>query len=423
MDATSSDWEIYSTEIGGQTPCFTKPAVAYVPAQEPTSSDITLIRDRLFARKFDLSESALGESSGLSSGAIAGIVIGVLTLVGLVGAAALLFVLRRRRQRTAQAAGADSILSKPSASPSRHSTKGGGGVREMAVAVSNPQSDTHELASPQIVPSSPGSPTSLWLAASTKGGDDSDHGGTGVNTTTDSFSAYERNQQNAPERQQVKQVNQPKPAQELPGSTFIYEHHPAYSPSPNHIAGRSGDSGSTRRRSLDRTHEIFTTDAIPEGSSDDKNDAVSTVTTPTRSNGTGISPRQPPVSPSASSTKNSNHYYNNDDASNTPSSPPRTPTRNFINRAATVSSLATPPSPSSHSLPASTATTIATAGENTHAEAGNVSGMLGAPDPGVANQSPRSKISSSASVSSGKSGGGGGGGGGVSPMTTTPRRF
>ena len=178
-----SGWQVYFTDLGGLTPCFSMPSTTHVPASTLTVSGVTVITEHIFTRKYELSNRALHGSKVLSTGAIAGTATGAVAGLAVLGALVFFWLRRRRAQRM----------------PQTMPTPGGGG--EMLVA--SPASATHELASPQTLPNSPGSVRSGWISPA-------------------SPPAYERNVD--PFRTKVRPV-----AQELPGSTFIFEHHPAYS--------------------------------------------------------------------------------------------------------------------------------------------------------------------------------------------------
>jgi hypothetical protein len=179
---TVSGWQIYFTDFGGQTPCFSMPTITHVPASTLTVSGLTVITEHIFTRKYDLLDATKGPKS-LGTGSIAGIAIGAAAALAVVSS--LIFIVWQRRK----ARNVPQIL--PTAT--------GGG--EMAVA--SPASATHELASPHTLPRSPGSGRNAWISPS-------------------SPPAYEHNHdQYRPKARPV--------AQELPGSTFIFEHHPAYS--------------------------------------------------------------------------------------------------------------------------------------------------------------------------------------------------
>ena len=166
------------------------PTITHVPASTSTVSGLTVITEHVFTRKFDLSDAATRGPVSRGAGAIAGITIG--GVAGLAIIAALIFFLLRRR--TAQKV------------PQTFPTTAGGGE----MVVTSPASAAHELASPHTLPHSPGSGRSAWISPS-------------------SPPAYEHNID--PYRAKTRPV-----AQELPGSTFIFEHHPAYTGQENESA-------------------------------------------------------------------------------------------------------------------------------------------------------------------------------------------
>ena len=159
------------------------PSITHV-AESTTStvSGLTVITEHVFTRKFELSDRALNGSNTLSAGAIAGITVGAVAGIAVIGALIFFYLRRRKVPRIPQ------MLPR---------SPGGG---EMLVA--SPASATHELASPHNHPHSPGSGRSAWISPS-------------------SPPAYEHSGNSF--RTKTRQV-----AQELPGSTFIFEHHPAY---------------------------------------------------------------------------------------------------------------------------------------------------------------------------------------------------
>ena len=176
-------FEIYSTALGAETPCYTIPPTAYVPASTITHSGVTLITDHVFTRKYDLSSSPLS-SKGLDSGAKAGVAVAVLAVAALLVA---VWALRRRRKR-------ERIVEEKS-----RSTYNSRGREDPVLESSQP----HELASSDD-PQSPKSAGSDWYR--TRG------------LTPE---LYEEN------RGHIVPTGLIAP-QELPGSTFIHENHPAF---------------------------------------------------------------------------------------------------------------------------------------------------------------------------------------------------
>ena len=159
------------------------PAITLVPASTSTVSGLTVITEHVFTRKFDLPEAGMKGAGSLGTGAISGIAIGAVAGLAVIGVLIFVFLRRRKAQKV----------------PRTVPTAAGGGGEMM---VSSPASAAHELASPNTLPNSPGSNRSAWISPS-------------------SPPAYEHNVD--PYRTKARPV-----AQELPGSTFIFEHHPAY---------------------------------------------------------------------------------------------------------------------------------------------------------------------------------------------------
>lgn len=176
-----SGWQVYSTELGGQTPCYTMPTITYVPATSATIAGLTLITEYVFTRKFNLAESALRPPRALRSGAIAGIAVGIFAGLATIGIL-IFFYLRRRKAQL---------------EPQTFPTPASG----VEMAATSPNSATHELASPPTMARSIASGRSGWVPPL-------------------SPPAYELNVDSSRTKPRL-------PAQELPGSTFITEHHPA----------------------------------------------------------------------------------------------------------------------------------------------------------------------------------------------------
>ena len=177
----SSGWQVYFSTIGAQTPCYTMPSQTFVPAVSATISGLTVITEYVFTRRYELTAPA--SPGGLATGAKAGIAIGICgaaVLLGLFG----LFLLRRRQARQTTSVSQSNNMVERSFSPT---------------FTPGPQ----ELASPDSGVNSPGSARSNWPMSSV------------------SPPAYN---QSIPRSVSGKMQS----PQELPGSTFIHEHHPAY---------------------------------------------------------------------------------------------------------------------------------------------------------------------------------------------------
>jgi len=101
MLTSSSGWAPFTSALAGQTPCYTSVGVPIVAQSSASvssgSSSPSIITDRLFTLQYQL---ATEQSSSLGGGAIAGIAIGSIAGVLLLGVLALL--LFRHRQRRAQ---------------------------------------------------------------------------------------------------------------------------------------------------------------------------------------------------------------------------------------------------------------------------------------------------------------------------------
>lgn len=183
-----SGWSIYTTAFAGQTPCYSTPPLPLVPlttSPNPANASISIISTKVFTLAYALAPPSLGPA--LSAGAKAGIAIGA--LVGaLAGLAIGFFILLRRRRAKASAKDEDgpavtytenrgSAALSNSTAPPEH-------ISELP---SPGPSDGHSSWFPQpAVQPPPMSPTPSELPA--------------------------------------------QPPEELPGSTYMHEHHPAYSP-------------------------------------------------------------------------------------------------------------------------------------------------------------------------------------------------
>ncbi|KAL9115096.1 MAG: hypothetical protein Q9227_000890 [Pyrenula ochraceoflavens] len=167
-----SGWQIYFGQLGGQTPCYTMPATTHVPASSPAQG-VAVITEHVFTRKYSLAAGAAsGADSGISTGAKAGIAVGAAGGAAALAALAIFTIMRRRKAK------AKIDREKDEPHPYREED------RNPETPASAP---AHELPSP-YAGISPPSTTAPWRF----------------------FPA-------------VKQI-----VQELPGSTYIHEHHPAY---------------------------------------------------------------------------------------------------------------------------------------------------------------------------------------------------
>lgn len=182
-------WSIYGSALGGQTPCYSVPSTTYVPAMTSTISGITIITGKVFTRKYDL----VPPKTGLSTGAKAGIAIGAVAGALALFTALLFSVLRKRRARRER---------------EKATTAARGLVTEEKGVSGTPVSGAQELPSPNSQPASPSTVHTSWTSPPAPPG------------YIFPFAEASR----LPTPQPVG-----RPASELPGSTFIHEHHPAFS--------------------------------------------------------------------------------------------------------------------------------------------------------------------------------------------------
>ena len=187
-----SGYQVYYTQFGAYTPCYSVPSTTLVPASTPTGGNVVVVTERVFAQKFTLTKQ---KSGGLSDGARNGIIGGTVN-AGLV--VILIFVIiwyrRRRARRILEANRATTF---PPVEPTM-------AMSEHNVVVSTPVTP-HELPSPDHT-SHFGARDMGWPA-----GAQPPSSPPGYASDTKSI------------------TNIPIAPQELPGSTFIHEHHPAFS--------------------------------------------------------------------------------------------------------------------------------------------------------------------------------------------------
>ena len=179
--------QLYYTNIGAYTPCYSSLSVTLVPAETPTDAAIALITNQIFADAFPLAQS--GGKKGLPTGALIGIIINVVLFVAIF--IAIIWYRKRKIRRIAEANRATTF---PPMEP----------TMSMAETRSGRTPSTHELASPEMQATTPRSLSNNWPM----------------------------NSQSPPP---TYEIGRPKPIstkvdkpQELPGSTFLHEHHPAF---------------------------------------------------------------------------------------------------------------------------------------------------------------------------------------------------
>ncbi len=180
---------MYYTNIGAQAPCYSIPTATLVPATMPAAPGLSLITDHVFAKRYMLATETA--PAGLSNGALAGICMGgAAAFFALVGGLWAWIHRRVRQKREPQR-----VTTFPAEEP----------VVPMSEA-SQPLQSPHELASPEQQAMSPRSPRQLNLNlwSMTLGGS--------------SPPAYDAQRAGSTKAM----------PQELPGSTYLHEHHPAF---------------------------------------------------------------------------------------------------------------------------------------------------------------------------------------------------
>lgn len=195
-----SGYSVYYSAMGAVTPCFSKPAKAYLPASTASGSGVVVVTDAVFSRRYALVGS---QNHDLSSGAIAGIVIGAFACV--VGIPALIITLlrrHRRKQQTPMTQIDSTNLTYPSTNPALGSQQ-----RMSQTAITGTIQSVQELASPEAGSKTPaafkGYPFPPMGAASAHEAPDSSLSSIPV---------------------------------EMPGSTYPHEHHPAHNGSQSELS-------------------------------------------------------------------------------------------------------------------------------------------------------------------------------------------
>ena len=213
-----SGWSVYSSTIAGHIPCYTTPALPLVapsvPAAAAGAPSPSIISNQLFTLRYPLAQS----SSALSSGAIAGIAVGAIAGAALL-ALAMFFLVRRRRSH-ASAIRAATVRS-------RH-------ARELEPEEFSP-----------TTPKTPGSGGGAPSASASGAGDGVSRSATTRTAGADPVSAHPSELPSPPSASPTNRSQwgggggATTPATELPGSTFLHEHHPA-------LAGASGTASPTQ---------------------------------------------------------------------------------------------------------------------------------------------------------------------------------
>ena len=191
---------MYYTQLGADTPCYSVPSTTVVPASTPTNVDLTLITDHVFSQKFTL---VTPKSSGPQNGGKIGLIAGSINATLAVIVICVVVWYRRRRARRILEANRPTTF--PPTEPTMESSM------QPTVAMSEAPQTPHELPSPDPNTRSPASMTGRemsWPPGVVPPGSPPGYSSPGARQSMSKASS-------AP--------------QELPGSTFIHEHHPAFS--------------------------------------------------------------------------------------------------------------------------------------------------------------------------------------------------
>jgi hypothetical protein len=184
-------YQVYYTAIGPNTPCYSVPSTTVLPASSPTNAGLTLITDHIFAEKFTLIKPKKG---GLSGGTVAGIAGGTANAVLFILLIWLVIWYRKRRARRILEANRATTF--PPVEPT--------------VPMAEVPQTPHELPSSDPNARSPQLPLTnktAWPMGAIPPSSPPEYSPGG--------------------RESLSKVSSV--PQELPGSTFIHEHHPAFS--------------------------------------------------------------------------------------------------------------------------------------------------------------------------------------------------
>ncbi|KAJ9494095.1 hypothetical protein H2202_010402 [Exophiala xenobiotica] len=180
-------YQIYYTALGSQTPCYSNPSTTLVPASTPTDSGVTLITEHVFSDMYMLAPTVPPKHT-LPTAAVIGISVNAVLFIAVI--ISLWWWFGPRKRRRARAAAARTTTFPP---------------EEPALPQMSRAPTMHELDSPERQAGSPGA-LSRW-------------------------GSFPASSPPAYDQEKGKPKPKPKPIvpQELPGSTWINEHHPAYS--------------------------------------------------------------------------------------------------------------------------------------------------------------------------------------------------
>lgn len=175
-------YSVYSTAIGSETPCYSTPSTILVPAATPTISGLAIITDLVFSKRYDLEPVKSG--GGFPTGGIIGITVNAVLFVCVI--IAIIWYRRRKRRRQSLQAG---------------------------------RSTTYPAEEPALAPESK---SILPQELSSSGLAEARHNSRGFWPFGSATSPSVRGTDKKMQRSDVMGL------QELPASTYINEHHPAF---------------------------------------------------------------------------------------------------------------------------------------------------------------------------------------------------
>ena len=208
-----SGYKVFSTALGAATPCYTMAATTYIATSTPTALTVQVYSNTVFSRKYTLDPHS-SVNQKLSTGAIAGIAVG--SVIGIIVAFVALFCIRRLRQKRLERENENALTRSME-------------MEEPILGSTAPRKGSGHPGSPRSAGSGwpirqPGSPPTYEDARSTH------------------------------------TSGQPATPQELPGSMFIHEHHPAFQ---EHLGENELPNGAAAATSPPRTPTRPTTHKSP----------------------------------------------------------------------------------------------------------------------------------------------------------------
>lgn len=228
---------MYTSAVAGQTPCYTTPALPLVPAvttsakkravsplrkRAPAPAGTSVISTELFTLRYPLAKP----KSGLATGAIVGIAVGSFAFLVLVGMS--FFLISRARKRRAKAIKEATIVRNTEAT-NEHDL---GGEKRISILTGAGAGGAIGGTASATSPSNKAmSPATRFNSRGT-----SHHNDTSPNNVD--IPELPSPEPRSPETKPItspltgspnSQIREePIPPAEMPGSTFIHEHHPAY---------------------------------------------------------------------------------------------------------------------------------------------------------------------------------------------------